>query len=125
LKKTEKKNYLMDKPVENRDVFKEISGLIEQARRKVAAAINEEMVVLYWNIGRVVKEEIMKSVRAEYGKQIVNSMSSQLTQQYGRGFSVQNLWHMVKFYETYPILSAVQREFSGLSWTHLKLDVKN
>ena len=115
----------MDKPVENRDVFKEISGLIEQARRKVAAAINEEMVVLYWNIGKTIKEEIMKADRAEYGRQIVQSLNAQLTQRYGRGFSVQNLWHMVKFYEVYPILSAVRREFSGLSWTHLKLDAKN
>jgi len=114
----------MDKPVENRDVFKEISGLIEQARRKVAAAINDEMVVLYWNIGKTIKEEIMKSDRAEYGKQIVNSMSSQLTQQYGRGFSVQNLWHMVKFYETYPILSAVRREFN-VKTAHLKLEARN
>jgi predicted nuclease of restriction endonuclease-like (RecB) superfamily len=39
---------------------------------------------------------------------------------YGRGYSEQNLWHMVKFYEVYPILSAVQRELQGLSWTHIK-----
>jgi len=61
----------MNKTKESGGLFDEISGLIEQARRKVATAINEEMVVLYRNIGRVVKEEIMKSGRAEYGKQIV------------------------------------------------------
>ena len=114
----------MNKPEENKDIFKEISGLIERARRKVAAAINEEMVVLYWNIGKTIKEEIMKSDRAEYGKQILQSLSGELTQRYGRGFSVQNLWHMVKFYETYPILSAVRREFS-VQTTHLKLEAKN
>ncbi len=62
----------------------------------------------------------MKSKRAEYGKQIVQSLSAQLTQKYGKGFAEQSLWHMVKFYEIYPILSAVQRELQGLSWTHIK-----
>jgi len=47
LKKTEKQNLLMKNPAENRDIFNEISVLIEQARRKVAATINEEMVILY------------------------------------------------------------------------------
>lgn len=102
------------------NLFNKISTLIEQARTKVAMTINQEMVVLYWNIGRVVKDEIIRSERAEYGKQIVQSLSAQLTQRYGRGFSSQNLWHMVRFYETYPILSALRREFEGLSWTHIK-----
>ena len=101
----------MNETEESKGLFDEISGLIEQARRKVAAAINGEMVVLYRNIVRVVKEEIMKSDRAEYRKQIVQSLIAQLTQRYGRGFSVQSLWHRVKFHKVYSILSAVQREF--------------
>ncbi len=101
-------------------IFDKIAGLIEQARKKVATTINSEMVLLYWNIGKTIKEEIIKSDRAEYGKQIVNALSSQLTQRYGKGFSEKSLWHIVKFYETYPILSAMQRELQGLSWTHIK-----
>ncbi|MDA3793081.1 MAG: PDDEXK nuclease domain-containing protein [Elusimicrobia bacterium] len=104
----------------NKHIFKTISGLIARTKRKVAGTINEEMVVLYWNIGKIVKEQIIKFDRAEYGKQIVNSLSSQLTHGYGRGFSTQNLWHMVKFYEVCPILSALRREFERLSWTHIK-----
>ncbi|MGQ9608761.1 MAG: DUF1016 N-terminal domain-containing protein [bacterium] len=100
--------------------FNKIADLIERARRKVVTTINHEMVLLYWNIGKTIKEEIIKSNRAEYGKQIVHSLSGELTQKYGKGFAEQSLWHMVKFYETYPILSAVQRELQGLSWTHIK-----
>ena len=111
---------MMNETGESKGLFDEISGLIEQARRKVATAINGEMVVLYWNIGRVVKEEIMKSGRAEYGKQIVQSLSGELTQRYRRGFSTQNLWYMIQLYENYPILHAVSGEFSGLSWTHIR-----
>ncbi len=103
-----------------KSLFGKISYLIEQAREKVATTINQEMVFLYWNIGKTVKEEIIKSNRAEYGKRILHSVSGELTYKYGKGFSEQSLWHMVKFYETYQILSAVQREFKGLSWTHIK-----
>ncbi len=110
----------MGKIEKNEGLFDKISVLIEQARKKVAATINQEMVVLYWNIGKNIKKEIIKSDRAEYGKQIIQSLAGELTERYGKGFSGQNLWHMVKFYENYPILSAVQREFKGLSWTHIK-----
>ena len=102
------------------DLFDKISVLIEQARRKVAITINEEMVLLYWNIGKTIKEEIMKSKRAGYGEKIVQSLTAQLTQKYGKGFSSPNLWFMVKLYDTYPILYAVRRELKGLSWTHIR-----
>jgi predicted nuclease of restriction endonuclease-like (RecB) superfamily len=101
-------------------IFDKIAGLIEKARQNIATTINEEMVILYWNIGKTIKKEIIKSDRAEYGKQILHSLSRELTQRYGKGFAEQSLWHMVKFYETYPILSAMQRELQGLSWTHIK-----
>jgi len=110
----------INKIEKSKGLFDKISDLIEQARKRVATTINQEMVLLYWNIGKTIKEEIIKSDRAEYGKQIVNALSTQLTERYGKGFAKQSLWHMVKFYETYPILSAVQRELQGLSWTHIK-----
>jgi hypothetical protein len=47
------------------DVFEKISVLIEKARTKIASTINYEMIVLYWNIGKVIKENIIKSDRAE------------------------------------------------------------
>jgi len=110
----------MKKIEKSKGIFDKISGLIEQARQRVATTINQEMVILYWNIGKTIKDEIMKSQRAEYGKQIVQSLSAQLTQKYGKGFSSQNLWYMVQLYEAYPILHALRGEFKGLSWTHIR-----
>ena len=110
----------MNRLVEDKDIFEKISVLIERARRKVAITINEEMVLLYWNIGKTIKEEIIKSDRAEYGKQIVSALSGELTQKYGKGFSPQNLWYMVQLYDTCPILHALRGEFDGLSWTHIR-----
>lgn len=110
----------MNDIVKKENLLGRISTLIEQARKKVALTINEEMVILYWSIGKTIREEIIKSNRAEYGKQILQVLSGELTLKYGKGYSGQSLWHMVKFYETYPILSALRREFKGLSWTHIK-----
>jgi predicted nuclease of restriction endonuclease-like (RecB) superfamily len=110
----------MEKFEKTEDIFNRIARLIEQARKRVATTINEEMVLLYWNIGKAVREEIIKSKRAEYGEKIVNSVSSQLVIKYGKSFSARNLWFMIQFYEAFPNLSAVQREFQGLSWTHIR-----
>ena len=101
------------------DLFDKIAGLIEHARKRVANTINKEMVLLYWNIGKTIKEEIMKSDRAEYGKQIVSTLSRRLTEKYGKGYSPQNLWYMIQLYEEYPILQSLLGEFKGLSWTHI------
>ena len=57
-------------------MFDKISEIIEEARKRVAVTINREMVILYWNIGKTIKEEIIKSERAKYGHKIVNSLSS-------------------------------------------------
>ena len=67
----------MEKLEKTEDIFNRIAGLIEQARKRVATTINEEMVLLYWNIGKAVREEIIKSKRAEYGKQIVPALSGE------------------------------------------------
>jgi len=94
----------------SKDIFDRISGLIEEARKKVAITINQEMVILYWNIGKTIKDEIIKSDRAEYGEKIVQSLTALLTQRYGKGFSSQNLWYMIQLYESYPILHALRGE---------------
>ena len=101
------------------NIFDKITTLIERARQKVAITINQEMVILYWNIGKTIKEEIIKSDRAEYGGQIVQSLTAQLVPRYGRGFSKRNLWYMINLYETYPILQSLLGEFKGLTWTHI------
>jgi predicted nuclease of restriction endonuclease-like (RecB) superfamily len=102
------------------DILGRISEMISQARERVAAAINEQMVILYWDIGKVIKEDIIKNERADYGKQIVQSLSTQLTSKFGKGYSSQNLWYMIQLYDTYPILHSMRGEFKNLSWTHIR-----
>ena len=101
-------------------LLSDIRSLIVSARGRVAAQVNEELTMLYWSVGRRVREELLRSERADYGKEIVSALGRQLTQEFGGGFSDKNLWHMIRFVEVFAdekILSALRRQ---LSWTHFR-----
>ena len=93
--------------------------LIDQSREQVARTVNSELVWLYWNIGTRIREDVLKRKRADYGEQIVVSLSKQLTEEYGRGFSRQSLFRMVRFAEVFPEEQIVSSLMRQLSWTHL------
>ena len=86
----------------------DIRALIENARGQVARTVNTGMVMLYWNIGRRIRQDILADRRAKYGKQIFYSLSRKLTQEYGAGFSISNLFHMVRFAKVFPDQKIVQ-----------------
>jgi predicted nuclease of restriction endonuclease-like (RecB) superfamily len=104
----------------NTNLIVEIKQLIEQSRQKVAVAINSEISMLYWHIGKRISSEILNNKRAEYGKHIIATLSQHLTQEYGRGWSEKQLHHCLYTVETFPdenIFSTLCRE---LSWSHIK-----
>ncbi len=72
----------------NDNLFLEIKNLIEQGRNQVAIAVNTTLSATYWNIGKLISDDILKNKRAEYGKKILNSLSEQLVKEYGNSFSV-------------------------------------
>jgi phosphoribosylformimino-5-aminoimidazole carboxamide ribonucleotide (ProFAR) isomerase len=93
----------------------DIKTLIEQSKKQVSVAVNATITMLYWNIGKKINIEILKDQRAEYGKQIVNSLSSQLTTAYGKGWSEKQLRHCLRFAETFQeeqIVSTLWRQLS-------------
>jgi len=79
--------------------------LIESSRQKVAVAVNSEITMLYWHIGKRINEYVLKDKRAEYGKQIIISLSQQLTKIYGRGWSEKHLRHCLRIAETFEKMS--------------------
>ena len=91
------------------DVFERVSAILEQARSNVVRAVNSNMVVAYWLIGREIVTEIQGGVdRAEYGKQVLEDLSRRLTKRYRTGFSIPNLQDFRKFYLAYPGRIAIQ-----------------
>ena len=100
--------------------MQDIRSLIDAARQRVALAVNAELSLLYWQVGRRIQTEVLQGERAAYGEQIFQTLSRQLTLSYGRGWSEKQLRHCLRAAETFAdeeILSAVRRE---LSWTHIK-----
>jgi len=96
----------------------EIKELLYQAKSKVYKSINSTMTLVYWEIGKkIVEEEQEGSQRATYGKSIIKNLSIELTKEFGKGFSGDNLENMRKFYLAYPKSETVSRKF-GLSWSH-------
>lgn len=96
----------------------DVRALIEEARGRVAQAVNASLVLLYWHIGTRIGRDVLGRARAEYGEQIVQTLSGQLTEEYGRGFSRANLFSMIRFAEVFPGLPIVQTLSAQLSWSH-------
>lgn len=102
-----------------KEFYQRIRAIIENARSNIARAVNTEMVLAYWHVGReIVEEEQKGKSRADYGKRLLETLSGRLTDDFGSGFHASNLWNMRQFYQVYPILDAVRRE---LSWTHYRI----
>jgi len=98
----------------------DIRQLIEVARQQVAQAVNAGLTTLYWQIGTRIRQDILKTKRAEYGAEIVATLGRQLEAEFGRGFGEKNLRRMVQFAETFPdgeIVAALRRQ---LGWAHFK-----
>ncbi|MCQ2404279.1 MAG: PDDEXK nuclease domain-containing protein [Lentisphaeria bacterium] len=91
------------KPTKSNPTLSErVITLIEEARRKVAVSANIALVYTYYEIGRmIVEEEQGGKARAEYGRRILDELSSRLTERFGKGWSVPNLKLIRQFFITY------------------------
>jgi len=83
-------------------LFDRIISILEQARGNVVRAVNTNMVLAYWLIGREIVEEVQRGKeRAQYGEKVIEDLSARLTERYGTGFSLANLQWFRKFYLAY------------------------
>jgi predicted nuclease of restriction endonuclease-like (RecB) superfamily len=100
------------------DLLADVRRLIEEARQQTAVAVNIGLTFLYWRIGERVRREVLKGQRADYGDEIVATLSRQLEAEYGRGFAEKNLRRMVQFAEVFPGEQIVVTLMRQLSWSH-------
>lgn len=103
---------------QSEDAYRSIRGYVIEAQGQVYTAVNAAMVTAYWKIGKSIFEACGENDRAAYGKQVLKYISERLTEEFGKGFSVQGLRNMRQFYLTFPIRSTLRSE---LSWSHYRL----
>ncbi len=87
----------------------DLRQLIDGACNRAAAAVNSELVTLYWYIGRRIRTDLLRDERAEYGKGIIASLGKK-----------RNLYNMVRFVECFPEEEIVHALRAQLSWTHFR-----
>jgi len=109
------------KTVTSKALLRDLRELIGEARQDVARQVNSALVLLYWRIGQRIRQDILQEKRAEYGEQIVATLSQQLMKEFGPGFTARNLANMVRFAEVFPDEKILHTLCAKLSWSHFRL----
>ena len=90
-------------------LFGRVVSILEQAQSNVVRAVNSNMVLAYWSIGREIVQELQGGEeRAEYGKQVLETLSGRLAERYGKGYSVTNLKYFRLFFQAYTNRMAIR-----------------
>lgn len=112
----------MNKPDTNDapKLLNSIIGLIDQTRYIVAKTVNQELTLLYWNIGKSINDDILKNDRADYGKKLILNLSDELSNRYGSGFNKRNLHSFIKLNIVFQDITIVHTLCAQLSWSHIR-----
>lgn len=100
------------------DFYSCVKEIIEKARHRIYRNIQSEMVLAYWQIGKMIVEKQGGEARADYGAGLIKELSAQMTKDYGKGYDERNLRYIRQFYLAFPKWNAVRAK---LSWTHYRL----
>ncbi len=104
----------------DKNYLKQITDIIKNTRNNVEILVNSELVLLYWNVGKVIKTQILEENKPEYGKSVIQNLSRELVSEYGRGYSQRNLFNMVKLYEVFGDESILHTLCTKLTWSHFR-----
>jgi predicted nuclease of restriction endonuclease-like (RecB) superfamily len=102
-------------------LFEDLRSLIIEARQDVARQVNSALVLLYWRVGKRIRQDILKEKRAEYGGEILSTLSRKLVAEFGSGFTARNLANMVRFAEVFQDEKILYTLCAKLSWSHFRL----
>ena len=122
----EKNNQIIEARAEQ--LANRIEALVVEARKKITSTVNVAMVYTNYEIGRyIVEDEQGGKIRAEYGKGVLNAVSARLTDRLGKGWSVENLTSMRKFYVLYSktVTSGYEIQGTEIQTTDLEIQDEN
>jgi predicted nuclease of restriction endonuclease-like (RecB) superfamily len=103
---------------EYKNLLNELVTLIEKTKTQVISNINSSVSILFWHVGNRILTHNLQNKRAEYGKQIVVTVSRELVGKFGKNYEEKNLWRMIQFAEKYPDIENVVTLSRHLSWSH-------
>ncbi len=92
--------------------------IVDEVKQKVAVTVNTGITLMYWHIGERINKDVLHDERAEYGKQIVSTVSTKLTERYGSDFTPRNVRRMMQFARLFPDLQIVSTLSTQLPWSH-------
>jgi len=99
-------------------LFHDLAHIIEQGKNQLVKQVNSTITLVYWQVGKKINEHILNNQRAEYAKEIVSTVSTQLKQVYGKSFEERNLRRMMQFSELFTDFEIVLPLAQQLSWSH-------
>lgn len=102
------------------NIINDLKSIIDLSQKQAYSLVNITLVKRNWLIGkRIAEEELKGEDRAEYGAEIIKTLSKELTDIYGKGFTKSNLYSFYSFYKTYPnIFQSPIGKSNLLTWTH-------
>lgn len=107
----------MGKEIETR-LLKELAQIIEQGKRQAVSQVNSVLTITYWHVGKKINDHILNNERAEYAKEVVSTLSTQLVEMFGKSFELKNLYRMMQFAEKFADVDIVVTLSRQLSWSH-------
>jgi len=111
----------MKKAIKKAGLYSEIRELIASARQRVAVAVNAELSLLYWQVGKRINDEVLDHKRADYGRQVIEELSGQLVDEFGVGWGYRHLMFCAQFASCFADIEIVNTLCSQLSWSHIKI----
>lgn len=100
------------------DLLKVLKSLIDNSKSKITQTINQELTLLYWQIGKTIQTEILHFEKPEYGEQITKKIGVALQSEYGQGFSPRILQRTIQFYKLFPDFEMTSTLSTRLTWSH-------
>lgn len=98
--------------------YNQITTIIEVRKGNAKIVLNNEQLMMCWEIGRCLVDDIMQNEKSEYGKQVVAEISRRLSEQYGNGFDKTAVFRMIRFYKEFPDVEKVAMLSQQLTWSH-------
>jgi len=104
--------------IKYQNLLNELIAIIEKTKIQVVSQANSSLTVMFWQVGKRILTHNLQNKRAEYGKQIVVTVSRELVTKFGKNYEEKNLRRMIQFAEKYPVVENVVTLSRHLSWSH-------